>query len=315
MHTIEVPDRQLKISIPEHWDEATEQQACKVFEIAINHLAGLISKNEYLTQVLFFLTGMKRSISTKIWERLAPEELVLEKNAKIYQMGESLCMWPLTDEENPKMKYETVKNNLPVIKIGRKKIYGPADLLSDLTFGEFRAAISEMNAHFKLAKDPDTADQSDEALNRFIACLYRPAKRVRNQENSDQGNSDQGNKTRETFNRASLSTKYASKLAIWQKTMILLWFSYCVKYLQSEDIEIDGNIISFSCLFPESSHDTQSLTTEEVTSNGIGWAALLFGISQDGVFGDIEKTDKTGLFDILLYLYNNYLKQQKSNRR
>ena len=311
MHSIEVYEKDMTIHIPEHWDEATAEQACRVFEFAFNHFAGLIDQNRYYTEMLFFLTGMKRSWRTKVWERLAPEELVLEKNAKIYQMGETLCMWPFVeDSKTLTIKYETVRNNLPVITIGRKKLYGPTDLLADITFGEFRTAVTEMQNHFRLAKDADSADQADEALNRFIACLYRPAKVTRTKSNEDPAP-----KVREPFNRETLTTRFTSKMTIWQKTMILLWFTYCVKYLQTEDLIIEGNLVNLSVLFPEANKGEQISSDDEPSASGTGWAGLLFGISETGVFGDTKETDRTGFFDILLYMYNNHLKQQKQKRK
>jgi len=302
MHVIEVPDRELKLELPSSWDETSIEQACEIFKLSYMHLAGFIDRNEYLTRSLFYLTGMKRNHRIKAWESMAPEEIVLEKNAKIYQMGEDLCTWSLNDK-GTQINYETVRNNLPVISVGRKKLYGPADLITDLTFGEFRAAVDEMATHFRLASDIDTIKESDEALNRFIACLYRPAKKTRSKELP---------KTRQTFNRSTINTSYTAPIPIWQKTMILLWFSYCIKFLKSEDLLIENRIVNLSVLFPE---DEYQEVSSEPSASGAGWSSLLFSLAEKGVFGNIENVDKQGIFDILLYLYDNHLKQQKLKRK
>src|SRR5690606_21013139 len=126
---------------------------------------------------------------------------------------------------------------------------------------------------------------------------------------------DDDGRIREQFNRGSIDTRYAAKLPIWQKTMILLWFSYCIKYLQTEDLLINGKVINLSVLFPEANSKHATSDVEEASSSGIGWYSLLLAIAKEGLFGDIDKADKKGIFDILLFLYDNHLKQQKLNRR
>lgn len=305
MHTIEIPERGIKINLPSNWYEVTHHQAKVLFKFSFKFMTGQINKNEYITQSLFFLTGIKRNWRIKAWERLAPEELVLEKNAKLYKMGNELCMWPFDSEiEEPRIKYETVINNLPSVTVGRKRLLGPATLLADLTFIEFRTAIEQMNLHAKLAKDVDTTIEAEAALNRFLACLYRPAKRRAINSNEAA--------VRQPFNRSQIKTKYVSKLPIWQKSMILLWFSYCIKYIQTEDIELEGRVINLSPLFPPPANYT---ATEEQANDSLGWVSLVFVIAEKNIFGDAKATDNQNLFDILAYLYDSHLKQQKINRK
>lgn len=307
MHKIEIPDRDLTLELPSNWYEATPAQAAKLFKLAFKLMTNQIGKNDYIVESLFFLTGMKRNWRIKVWESMAPAELVLEKNAKLYEMGNELCMWPFDSEiEEPRIKYETVINNLPEVMVGRKRLLGPSTLLADLTFVEFRTAIEQMNTHTKLAKDPEAALEAEEALNRFIACLYRPAKRRPLNSNEPL--------VREAFNRSRIKTKFAAKLPIWQKSMILLWFSYCIKYIQSEDIELEGRVINLSPLFPPP--PVIYTADEEPTNNdSLGWVSLVFAIAEKNIFGDAKATDSQNLFDILAYMYDSHLKQQKQNRR
>lgn len=46
-------------------------------------------------------------------------------------------------------------------------------------------------------------------------------------------------------------------------------------------------------------------------SGSLGWVSVLYALASDGVFGDAEKTDRAGLFDVLCLLYDNYHKNRR----
>lgn len=304
MHTIEIPDNKKTISIPEHWDECTPDQLAMILQRAYQVSSGIIDMNTFYIIVFAKLTGLKAGSRYHFLRRLAPRKFS-DINATIFQLAQQLCSWPfaqapqLDPDEPPRMElnYDTVKNLLTPIKAGGVTFYGPADLLSDITFAEFRAALREMDAHIEAAKDPEATTEALEYLNRFMAILYRPAKEKPGQ--------------RAAYNPDDLHTytHLAKAIPLWQKNTALLWFTYCIKFIQTEDINIDGQIINLAVLFPKSTGGTGT------AKKGIGWAGLLFDVAKDGPFGDAEKTDRIGLFDILLYMYKNHHDNKEMERK
>lgn len=303
MHTIEIPDNDKVITIPSHWDECMPEQLAYILQRAFEVVSGTIDVNAFRVLVFAKLTGFQPNTRYYFTKRMAPSKHA-EVNAMIYQLAEQLCSWPfsevpaLEDDTPPaiELNIDTVKNLLPVIQCRRTKFVGPADLLADLTFAEFRAAIREMDMHIAHAKDPDSVSEAMDALNRFMAVLYRPC-------------NVSGVRTPFDADELPKYALLASAIPLWQKQTTLLWFTYCIKYIQTEDINIDGQIINLSVLFPKSSGGTGT------AKKGIGWAGLLYDIAKEGPFGNAEKTDKAGLFDILLYMYKNHLDNKELERK
>lgn len=301
MHTIEIPENNKTITLPSCWEECTREESDYILKRAFEVVSGQIDIPTFRVYVFAHLTGFQITPGYYVTKRLARDHHE-EINANIYRLAEQLCSWPFAAapaiDGNPakqELNIDTVKNLLPVITVGDNILYGPADVLGDLTFGEFRAAIREMDAHIAAAKDPDTASEALDAINRFMAVLYRPG----------------ANKRRTPFdaNETDKYTTLTKKIPLWQKQATLLWYSYCIKYIQTEDIIIDGQTINLSILFPKSSGGTGT------AKKGIGWAGLLFDVAKEGIFGDAEKTDKAGLFDILIYLYKNHHDNKETERK
>jgi len=304
MHTIEIAEKDKVIKLPEHWDECTEEQAAYILQQAFRVSAGIIDVNTFRVLVFSHLTGFRVTPAYHLLRRLSPGRF-LESNAMVYQLAEQLCAWPFAEapktdqDETPRLELslDTVKNLFPVIKAGGNTLFGPADLLADLTFSEFRSALREMDAHLEYAKDPDTAQEAMDTLNRFMAVLYRPAV------------GRDGQRARYQPDDLHKYAHLAKSIPLWQKNTTLLWFTYCIRYIQTEDINIDGQVINLSVLFPKSTGGNGT------GKKGIGWAGLLYDIAKEGPFGDAEKTDNVGLFDILLYMYKNHLDNKEMERK
>lgn len=283
MNTLEVADRGIKLNVPGHWDEMTAGQLQYILQQAFMFTSGSISYHDFMIRSFFKLAGICRNWKTLVWERMVPAEVVSEKNANAFILAEQYCSFLLKKNEAGQLEinYDTIVNPFPRVTVKGEEWQGPADLLSDLSFGAFRAAMDEMNEYFR--------DRDPHALLRMIACLYRPA-----------GTS---------FNRADLDglSDQLRALPGWQRLAILLWFSWCIRYIQTEDLLIEGREISLKVLFPKADEGEGRSSG----SAGLGWTGILFAIAKEGVFGTVDKTDKAGLFDVLLYLYDNYLQNKR----
>lgn len=284
MHTLEFPSKNLTVQFPSEWDECSDNQVHFILENSFKVMDGNISIAEFRNRVFTYFTGLKTG-----WKYLLRNKLGLNNiiNERIFQLSQELCNWIFVknDDDNFELNFQTIKNFFPILN---NKYFGPEDLLSNITLHEFKSALSLLDQYFD-AKDDE--DQSNLFLNYFIATIYRPK--------DDLGN-------RLSLNNYIIEPGLFEKTPIWQKQIIAIWFSYCVKCLQQEDIIIDGIEVNLSVLFPDS--PIGSSNTQKVN---LGWTGVLMDIAESGVFGNALETGRTLLYDILLYLLKKQQDQPK----
>lgn len=321
MHTIEVEERGITLQIPEHWDEMTPEMTHYILSQAWLFNTGQIGRTDFIVRSFYKMAGIKRNWRSLLWERLASPAALEQKNGNVSIHAEFFTKFMFTPvhaepmghaersrstEPREEFTYNTVLNHLTRVTFCRvmlsgvearsKTFHGPAHILSDLTFGEFRAAMEEMNDYFR--------EKQEDSLNRMIACLYRPRPQHHDPE-------QHSGRIREPFNRARITRHAAQtkKFKPWQKMTILLWFTWCISYIQKEDLIIEGRTVNLSPLFPKP--DVKLSEVEAPPALGLGWTGILFGIAKEGVFGDIQQTDQASLFDVLLFMYDNHLQAER----
>lgn len=292
MHTLEIPDRNKIIEIPSHWDECTEDEAKFILRLSFSLLAKKIDLVEYYVRVFCYLTGLEPSSYYYYKTQLNDAEDI---NSKLFILAEKLCSWPFKDSDNGlEFNFNSVRNFFYKIEIQGVSLIGPNDLISNLSLSQFRMAIREMNEYIRSMKESEDIEVAHSYLDKFISILYQK----------------EGEKfdTEDPFRNIEI----INTIPMWMKQSILMFFTSCLKYIQTEDVLIDGNVINLSPLFPKSSSDS---------NKGIGWAGILFDIASDGLFGDVSSTDSTGIFDIFTYLYKKHQdnkeleKKYKSKKR
>tara|TARA_R110002020_G_scaffold475112_1_gene708630 strand:+ start:20441 stop:21346 length:906 start_codon:yes stop_codon:yes gene_type:complete len=293
MNLVEIPEREIKIEVPDHWDEMTPEQVDFCLQQAVHASLGVIEVLEAKLKCLYFLLDIQRDWKTERWERINSKDLVKHKNVKIFLLAERLITFLFKENEEGKLEvnFNTLTNHFPELTAGKTTLYGCADMLTDLTFGEFRAAVEEMNEYFA------TKDQNK--LSRMIACLYRPAPEdLPNRRKS----LDWDGKTREPFYRARITENaiHATKLSVAHRNGILLWFTFCLNFIQKNELTIGGSEVDFRILFSGGSE-----------GSGTGWTGVLYAIAEKGIFGNTDQADQAGLFDVLLYMYDKELENRK----
>lgn len=306
MNLVELPDRSFRKEIPSTWDEMDQETAKFCLKQAVLASQGLITPEEAQVRCLYLLLDIERDATSVMKERMLTEEQLEEKNSRIYLLCQQLV--PFLFEANAKgqkeISYHTVLNHFPKLKAGKVVLYGPSHLLADLTFGELRAAVEEMQAYF------DTKEEDH--LSQMIACLYRPE---RQDWEAWQKHEQYDGRRREPFNRARVESNamIAGRLGQVDRTAVLLWFSYCLQYIQTQDLLISGREINLSPLFPGAGQGSgEPLRPDQ---RGAGWTGVLFQVSEQRVFGGMESADRTGFFDILVYLYEKHLENVKAKAK
>lgn len=283
MNTLEIPGRNLKISVPARYDEMTSAQVIYIMERLAEHRAGIISLDEFRVKILYKLCGIRRTLRSVIWAAWHPES-----PAQRYQRAEQTAL--LCDQllggileksgADYQIKFDSVRNFWPTVRIGWRRLVGPAEALLDLSFAEFRDATDEMQLYLK-TKD-------EQHLDRMLACLYRPA-----------GPLQPSGRHVVPYSADTLD-KYAGlchRFKPWQKQLVLLWFSACVKYMQTDRFIIGSQEICFAELF-------KSDTNTSDTKPSLGWMTVLYDLAEKRIFGDAEKTEQQGMIEILSLLYH-----------
>lgn len=287
MNTIEVFETGKVVQVPGSWSEMTPKQVREVFRIFEWCLRHGKSPLEFNVRVLWMLLGVRRTVKGWFADIFAGHRPTL-RDENVYLMCERFLGF-LFSEESATLTFDSVANPMPVVRLGLVRLYGPGELLQDLTFGEFRHASAAINRFFR-SHEPEDLDEC-------IAFLYRRRCRKANRAGRMVPDVDQRN-ARGHIHRAS-------RLKGWQKNLVMMWFAACLKYLQSGVLEINGEEVDLSKLF-----------AGDEKSSGIifGWNDLLVEVAKENTLGNIDRVDEEPLFSVLSIMWHNY-KERKRNEQ
>lgn len=286
MNTIEVFETGKVVQVPGSWSEMTPKQVRGVFRIFERCLRRGESPLDFNVRVLWMLLGVRRTVKGWFTDIFNGSSSVRDEN--VYRMCEKFLGF-LFSEESAALTFDSVANPMPVVRSGLVRLLGPGELLQDLTFGEFRHACAAINRFFR-SHEPEDLDEC-------IAFLYRRRCRKANRAGRMVPDVDQRN-ARGHIHRAS-------RLKGWQKNLVMMWFSACLKYLQSGVLEINGEEVDLSKLFAgDDKHSGVSF----------GWNDLLVEVAKENTLGNIDRVDEEPLFSVLSIMWHNY-KERKRNEQ
>lgn len=286
MNTIEVFETGKVVQVPGSWSEMTPKQVRGVFRIFERCLRRGESPLDFNVRVLWMLLGVRRTVKGWFTDIFNGSSSVRDEN--VYRMCEKFLGF-LFSEESAALTFDSVVNPMPVVRSGLVRLLGPGELLQDLTFGEFRHASAAINRFFR-SHEPEDLDEC-------IAFLYRRRCRKANRAGRMVPDVDQRN-ARGHIHRAS-------RLKGWQKNLVMMWFSACLKYLQSGVLEINGEEVDLSKLFAgDDKHSGVSF----------GWNDLLVEVAKENTLGNIDRVDEEPLFSVLSIMWHNY-KERKRNEQ
>ena len=286
MNTIEVFETGKVVQVPGSWREMTPEQVRGVFRIFERCLRRGESPLDFNVRVLWMLLGVRRTVKGWFTDIFNGSSSVRDEN--VYRMCETFLGF-LFSEESAALTFDSVANPMPVVRLGLVRLYGPGELLQDLTFGEFRHASAAINRFFR-SHEPEDLDEC-------IAFLYRRRCRKANRAGRMVPDVDQRN-ARGHIHRAS-------RLKGWQKNLVMMWFAACLKYLQSGVLEINGEEVDLSKLFAGD---------EKSSGISFGWNDLLVEVAKENTLGNIDRVDEEPLFSVLSIMWHNY-KERKRNEQ
>lgn len=263
MTEIEVYETGKKVFFPSSWDEMTPGQVQTVFRLHDRAVQKGWSVTERNIRILFAMLGIRPG-SKRPTPRMAENVAMLCER----------CLGFLGEEG---LTFDGVANPLP--RAGR--LYGPGELLQDLTFGEFRAAVRAQQAFLKGHRKED--------LDEMVGILYRSRYRKENR-----AGRRAGPLSGRAFRR---DQRRARKLPDWQKRLVLLWFCSCLKYLQTGRVVLNGEDVDLSLLFQDPGASKGPAAT---------WNDLLFQIAKEQTLGNIDRVEEEPLFSVLAIMWSNY---------
>jgi len=299
MHSLEIPDIKVKIEYPSNLHEMTSKQYVAFIELYLSLVEKCISYRDFKVRVFMMLSGIKWTFKYRKW---LDDNQRMRVNENIFRLSETIESF-VTEEtiegvENRVIDLFCIKNLIS--KIGR--YYGPADALTDISFCEFRTWF----LYYQKFCD----GKQEEDLNMMIAVLYRRSKlfwKIRNMfsQNEIPRRDDFTNKS--SVKKLKKRAKKIGKHSYTIRYGVFLFFRSCMAYLSTGKPIVNGNAIDLSILYKSSEDSKQT--------NSIGWVGLLYELAESKVFGNIEATDNTNLYDILLRLYQLSINYENLNKK
>lgn len=277
MTTIEIPNINFTKDIPSSFDEMNQTDFIRFVKLYLDFQEGRIDFTQLKTEMVFQFLQVKSK-----WRiELLTEDVREQIYENIYIISEKLDFFFSTSTNDGNIHLNV---NFPWTRWHVKQYdgyYGPADVMSDISFLEYK------NAHVaaqQYLKSNDTFD-----LEWFCAILYR--------------------KPRVSFPKLGIglfkpkydefdTNKIAAACAKWPfavKYAILLDFLAIENYISTGRFMVDGVEISFSVLFSKSENDFSSAHA--------GLTSILYNLAATGVFGNAELTSKQNLYDVFYRLY------------
>lgn len=253
--------------MPTSWNELTRGQLLYVSRL----FRGKLTLAEFRVRALREFLSVKQNT----FRRIDPEDA--------YSLCETLDF--LTQEVT------LTRNVIPVIRTGLRKYHGPADAMTNCTFGEFTLASSVLDEYHR---------SGDEAhLDQLVAILYRPKKLFWSIRKYFTDHQD----PRVRFRNRPLKNR-ADRLAK---------VDHCVKH--SVLLFFSGVLNSLTGLYPYVYRQKDDANSQED-----GWASLIISLA-DGKTDDksLETVMNSNLYNVFIGLnkkakeYQDYQEKIKKN--
>lgn len=282
------------ISFPEDIDELTGEQYLFYLDLALQQMTGDITDAQEIKRRLFVkFTDLKMSVRMSFCTAEEEAEIWAALTAKINLLDSFFDI-----EENPQplkgseekvyhMHIQSGVNLLPTWN-GLK---GPADMLSDITWGDFVNCLNAMKLISLAREDGDIREIQSNTIEIFKT-LYRAKSKEQRAKNPD---SYRGRgKTKETPDTVLFHA--------------LTYFSYVYELISTMPIPVNGEEVDFSIIWKKDEDD------DSADDDKSGWSGVLFMIAETGVFGRTADVNEANLYDVLMFLYSRK-KQQIAEKK
>jgi len=260
MNVIEIPERKLKLFLPQKWEELSPKQY-----VALAHWLYLLQLGELTPSdvKLFTVCLCLNIIKTHNPQRTEEAQMQIDYN-----------LMKLSELVNFIFEYKEINNQLALgLKLGFSetllphfnykisRYYGPAQALNNLRYIEF---VLAHNHYIQF-----TETQSEEHLNQLVAILYQP-RRKRKVENE---------------NVIATRAKQFAKLSIKIKYAVYIYFESVMQWLAHHP--------TYGIIFQKKSESQNS------ESNPLGLLAIAYSLAERHIFGTFDTTVETYMYNVL----------------
>lgn len=224
MHTLSLND--IRFNLPGNWNELNRDQLLKF--ASLNGKKD-IELEEIKIKMLFLFTGMKVMEKPSItidgkeyfWLKYQKDKFLVSAYSLAFITQLNLAFFKEIGENKYTINPLLTRNLLTVIEVAGKKLYGPADGLSNLLLKEYVHTETFYSEYMKT--------QNQEALDKLIAILYRPAGKIKPGTINFQGD------IREPFNDFLIDNyaKITKKLAQNVRLTIIWYYEGCKRHISA----------------------------------------------------------------------------------
>lgn len=343
MNTIEIPEKNLFLELPQSLGECSSEQYKEVAYYLYQMNTKAIDFHQFKVLCLYKLLGLKYTKKSKLSQGEKDE-----KDSNILMLSELIEDFFEKDEKGniQTIKLDFLHNPLYKIRYKWRTYYGPTDFLQNITFGEYMEGLG----YFMKFINPQTAENQelerlqkakDELFNADLAypewenevieidkeieeikrtiylenqrktrylrelfCVFYRKKRWFAKDREDPQYD-----IRVKFDKHKVFQQSEKMIQLDPGILygfFLFFFSF-QSYLDQAQINIEGQDIDLSILFEKNLQETQ----ERIP--GIGMLSIAFDVSSTQVFGDLEKVKNTNFWEVILHLYNakkRYLEEE-----
>ena len=252
----------IKKFLPDSWNDLTHTELLTIFNLISQHIPTFVFTKD---EVPYFLRIEAAKYLLRIdddflkkWKDDCAEDGELVFIDELNIVSQTVTSFLFNDKE----EVELGLTRNPYTRIGyrsrkrKKYLYGPGDLLSNISLYELGTTFTLFEKYLK--------DQNDEHLNKLLAVLFRPSKprtkkNIRSDYNGDRRLPYQGYETTVKW-RIPIIKKWPPLV----KSLLFFWFSSCRNYI----IEGHPNVFKI-----------QPANNLERIGNDYGWGGVLLSLS------------------------------------
>jgi len=258
------------ISFPQDVDELTPDQYLFYLDLVLQQMVGEISDPQAIKRKLFaYFTDLKLGWKMGTYSEEVIESIWSSLSDKIDLLDSFFDI----EETDGKVMYSMhVKCGMNLLPAWNKH-KGPEDMLSDITWGQFKICLNALKMISIAQEEDDVEGIERNTMDMFNAMYKNPqplkgGKKYKNREIPD-------------------TVLYHAQT----------YFSYVYELITTVPIPINGEEMDFSILWKKEEGD------DEDSGDKSGWLGITFGIAESGVFGDFKNVDEENMYNVLIYLY------------
>lgn len=300
-----------KIEVPESWNDLSLASQINCYSLIMQDTGHLLAAHEVLPAKRILLTAELLGVKDDFFEAwkkdchqahgIDGDDVFLQELHQLTHEVTAFFFEKEKTEEGPdryhisltltKCPFPYIRG--PRIKGKRKKYYGPADQLDNITIYELGTTFTIFENYIKVMQQGRRAE-AEQLINRLLATLFRPGKPATK---ANKRSGYQGDRRLPYLNHESTvdkRMKLFAALPIQARQLLLFWFASC----RQQIINSYGNVFKQSA-------------GEELGGNQYGWGGTLLSLA-DGIV-NLDTVSAQNAHNALTYM--SYLEDQRKKQK